>query len=72
MKSKILDKAAIGYQGKGDNKIEFVKYNEEENRIYINTEKYFNGITPELWNYQIGGYQVLGKFLKRPERQNAG
>ncbi len=64
MKSKILDKGTIGYQGKGDNRIESVKYNEEENRIYINTEKYFSGITPELWNYQIGGYQVLSKFLK--------
>ena len=64
IKSKILDKGTIGYQGKGDNRIESVKYNEEENRIYINTEKYFSGITPELWNYQIGGYQVLSKFLK--------
>jgi hypothetical protein len=64
MKSKILDKAAIGYQGKGDNRIDFVKYNDEENRIYINAEKYFSGITLELWNYQIGGYQVLSKFLK--------
>ncbi|MDP2208570.1 MAG: type ISP restriction/modification enzyme [Bacteroidota bacterium] len=64
MKSKILDRATIGYQGIGDNKIEFVKYNEEENRIYINAEKYFSGITPNLWNYHIGGYQVLSKFLK--------
>ncbi|NLK49733.1 MAG: hypothetical protein GX294_03695, partial [Candidatus Cloacimonetes bacterium] len=22
------------------------------------------GITPELWNYHIGGYQVLHKYLK--------
>lgn len=68
MKSKILDKGTIGYQGKGDNRIDFVKYNEDENRIYINTEKYFSGITPDLWNYHIGGYQVLGKFLK--DRKN--
>ncbi|MDY0318503.1 MAG: type ISP restriction/modification enzyme, partial [Candidatus Cloacimonadaceae bacterium] len=24
----------------------------------------FEGITPELWNYHIGGYQVLHKYLK--------
>lgn len=64
MKSKTLEKVTIGYQGKGDNRIDFVRYNEEENRIYINTEKYFSSITPELWNYHIGGYQVLSKFLK--------
>lgn len=64
MKSKILEKGTIGYQGRGDNRIDFVKYNEEENRIYINAEKYFSGITPDLWNYHIGGYQVLSKFLK--------
>ncbi len=64
LKSKILDKATIGYRGKGSNRIDFVKYNEDENRIYINAENYIGGINADLWNYQIGGYQVLGKFLK--------
>ncbi|MCI0515317.1 hypothetical protein L0128_19050, partial [candidate division KSB1 bacterium] len=27
-------------------------------------EKYFEGITPAVWNYHIGGYQVLQKYLK--------
>jgi hypothetical protein len=26
--------------------------------------QYFDGITPELWSYQIVGYQVLAKWLK--------
>ena len=30
----------------------------------MNTTQYFNGITPEVWNYHIGGYQILDKWLK--------
>ena len=32
--------------------------------MYINDEQYFDGVTPEMWKYQIGGYQVLDKWLK--------
>jgi len=47
-------------QGEGDNgRIEKVDYQESEQRIYINNEKYFEGIAPEVWNYHIGRYQVL-------------
>ncbi|MCJ7637769.1 MAG: hypothetical protein MUO21_09800, partial [Nitrososphaeraceae archaeon] len=41
-----------------------VIYKEDENRIYINKEKYFEGVTSEVWNYHIGGYQVSHKYLK--------
>ncbi|MGK9368343.1 type ISP restriction/modification enzyme [Melioribacter sp. Ez-97] len=65
LKSKTLDKPIAKYQGSGSNdKIEKVIYKEEEQRIYINDEKYFEGVNPEVWNYQIGGYQVLSKYLK--------
>jgi predicted helicase len=39
-------------------------YNETEKRIYIGKEVYFDGVTPEIWNFKIGGYQVLDKYLK--------
>jgi len=53
------------YQGEGDNdRIEKIDYQETEQRIYINNEKYFEGVAPEVWNYYIGGYQVLPKYLK--------
>jgi predicted helicase len=65
MKSDELNKPVAKYQGKGDNdRIEKITYVEKEQRIYINKEKYFDNIPPELWNYQIGGYQVLQKYLK--------
>lgn len=36
----------------------------------INEDKYFEGIIPEVWNYHIGGYQVLHKYLKDPKGRN--
>ncbi len=38
-------------------------------RVYINKEQCFEGISGEVWGYQIGGYQVCDKWLKdRKER----
>lgn len=37
---------------------------QEAGRVYINKTQYFSGIAPELWEFQIGGYQVLDKWLK--------
>jgi hypothetical protein len=65
MKSDMLSKPIAKYQGGDDSdKIEKIVYNAGEKRIYINKEKYFDNVSPELWNYQIGGYQVLQKYLK--------
>ncbi len=65
LKSPELDSPIAKYQGPGDNdRIEKVIYKVDEQRIYINKEKYFEGVTPEVWNYHIGGYQVLHKYLK--------
>lgn len=65
LKSSELDNPISRYNGSGeDNKIEKPKYNEKEKRVYINNEKYFDNIEPEVWNYMIGGYQVLHKYLK--------
>ena len=65
LKSSELDSPIAKYQGSGDNdRIEKVIYKEDEQCIYINEEKYFEGIPPGVWNYHIGGYQVLHKYLK--------
>ncbi len=56
--------AGVRYQGQGSDKIEFVRYDAAGGRVHINRDKYFEGITPEMWNYHIGGYQVLEKYLK--------
>lgn len=44
--------------------VESIEYDEHKCTVRINPDKYFEGITPELWNYHIGGYQVLHKYLK--------
>jgi len=65
LKSPALDPPIAKYQGSGDNdQIEKILYKEDEQRIYINKEKYFEGVPLDVWNYHIGGYQVLHKYLK--------
>jgi predicted helicase len=36
----------------------------ERNRVYINLEQYFAGVPEEVWDFEVGGYQVLHKWLK--------
>ena len=65
LKSTELDTPIAKYQGSGDNDlIEKITYKEDEQHIYINKDKYFESVAPEVWNYHIGGYQVLHKYLK--------
>jgi hypothetical protein len=33
-------------------------------RVFINSQQYFEGIPKEVWEYCIGSYQVLDKWLK--------
>lgn len=33
-------------------------------RIHINKTRYFENIPKDVWEYQIGGYQVCKKWLK--------
>jgi predicted helicase len=56
--------AGVKYQGQGSDVVEKVRYDAATRRVHINADKYFEGITPEMWEYQIGGYQVLEKYLK--------
>ena len=64
LKSSDLNNPIARYFGEDDNIVEKHIYKEHENRVYINNHQYFNGIKPEVWNYHIGGYQVLNKWLK--------
>ena len=32
--------------------------------MYINTTQYFGGVPQAIWDFHIGGYQVLDKWLK--------
>ncbi len=62
LKSDELNLPVAKFEGKGENLVQKVRY--EHNRVFINKGQYFDGIKPQVWSYQIGGYQVCDKWLK--------
>jgi hypothetical protein len=52
------------YHGKGDDTVEAVRYSEAEQAVWINAVNHFKPVPPAVWNFHIGGYQVLEKYLK--------
>ena len=40
-----------------------VSYNAEQKRLFVNVSLYFDNVSAEVWEYKIGGYQVLDKYL---------
>ncbi|RDU59324.1 type ISP restriction/modification enzyme [Helicobacter marmotae] len=39
-------------------------YKEQDKRLFVNDFLYFRNVSKEVWEYKIGGYQVLDKYLK--------
>jgi len=69
LRSEELDPPAARFEGQGDNRVARTKgqgfrYEPREERVYVNKTRYFEPVPLELWEYQIGGYQVLAKWLK--------
>lgn len=64
LKSSSLEKTGIGFPKSGANTVEKVSYDEKSKRVFINSEQYFEGVLEEVWEYQIGAYQVMDKYLK--------
>jgi len=63
-----LPKLETRYPEAGDNTVDAVRYTEPGNgvhgRAWINQTQYFDNVSPEVWGYHIGGYQVCQKWLK--------
>lgn len=53
-----------GFHGKGDRTVEAVRYAPDDERIWINTAQSFAPVPQAVWDFHIGGYQVLDKYLK--------
>jgi predicted helicase len=70
LKSKKLVKPIAKCEGSGDLRAQKVSYDRDKARVHINPEKWFTGIPLEVWEYQIGGYQVSEKWLK--DRKSKG
>ena len=52
----------------GDNRVDKVRYappnNEAQGRVFINRDQHFEDVTPETWEFTIGGYRPAEKWLK--------
>ena len=69
LRSPELDPPVARFQGQGDNQVartqsQGFRYDPKRERVYVNKNQYFEPVPLELWEYQIGGYQVLEKWLK--------
>ena len=52
------------YHGKGDHSVEAVRYSPADQAIVINKSQFFRPVPQAVWDFHIGGYQVLDKYLK--------
>jgi hypothetical protein len=70
LRSNELNQTFSKFAEPGGNIVEKVNYNSDENRVYINKTQYFSHISHDIWEYRVGGYQVMEKWLKdRKERK---
>lgn len=60
-----LKDATIGESCYKDERNPIIKKpSHNEQRLYINHSAYFRGVSKEIYDYMIGGYCVLDKYLK--------
>jgi predicted helicase len=64
LKHPDLEKIEVGFPKGDSNKVEKVGYHADDQRVFINKEQFFEGVPNEVWEYRIGAYQVMDKYLK--------
>ena len=50
------------FEGKGDGVVSKPRY--EDGKVWINATQHFTDVPEEVWEYEIGAYQVCEKWLK--------
>ncbi len=66
---KLPETPAVRFEGRGSGVVAEAKrtardYQPAEGRVYVNADgQRFEGIAPAVWEYRIGGYQVLDRWL---------
>ncbi|MEM4271078.1 MAG: type ISP restriction/modification enzyme, partial [Candidatus Pacearchaeota archaeon] len=63
-----FEKSIVSFPVENPN-LHVTKVEYKNKQVWINDTTYFQGVNEEVWNYTIGGYQVLEKWLK--ERKKA-
>ena len=64
MRAPAAANPAVKYPEAGSHKVEKVRHDEKKQRVYINKTQFFAGVPKDDWDFFIGGYQVLDKWLK--------
>jgi predicted helicase len=64
LESPLLSPPVTKYEVKGEHSVDKICYDENTQCVSINKTQYFEGVSPEVWNFHIGGYQVCEKWLK--------
>jgi len=68
LKSPRINKPQVKYQGQGNGNIDRPKYNAKEKVININETQFFDNISQELWDFEIGKNRVVQHWIKRKEK----
>ena len=65
------DKPAFNVEG--SNRVDRVQYTppvgDTPGRVYINGKQFFEGVSPQMWDFTIGGYRPAEKWLKDRRRR---
>ncbi len=58
----------------GSNEVGRVRYDDKNQRVHVNKTQYIQGVPKDIWEFHVGGYQVLQKWLKDrgPKRGQPG
>lgn len=62
MRSAKLNDFITRFPHSGSNTVEKVRY--ADGSVWFNSDQCFAGVAEEDWNFHVGGYQVLAKWLK--------
>ena len=58
------------FEGEGNGVVGRVRYLDEQ--VWINPDQYFTDVPLEVWEYEIGAYQVCEKWLKDRRGEELG
>ncbi len=59
-----LNKPETRFVGRGEARVERTYPKYENGKVMINPTCHFEDVTPDVWDFYIGGYQVCEKWLK--------
>ena len=69
LKHPSLGETGVGFTESGSDEVEKVYYDVNNERVWIDKSQYFDGISKDVWEYRIGAYQVMAKYLKDRKKE---